>query len=117
AYEPVFVNRNGYVTECAIRNIFFVKDDELLTPAVELGVLPGVIRDTIMELARRRGLQVRESLILKDDVNTMDEAFISSTGVGVLPVTWEGFEAHYKYSQILQKDLQQLFESGATDVT
>jgi branched-chain amino acid aminotransferase len=116
AFEPVFVNRDGYITECAIRNIFFIKDDILLTPALELGVLPGVIRDTIMELALRRGLQVRESLILKETVDSMDEAFISSTGVGVLPIVWPGFESTYQSSQILQSDLQALFKSGASDV-
>lgn len=112
AFEPVFVNRDGYITECAIRNIFFIKDDVLLTPAVELGVLPGVIRDTIMELARQKGLKVREALIFQDDVMAMDEAFISSTGVGVLPVTWEGFESDYQHSRVLSMDLNKLFESG-----
>lgn len=117
AFEPVFVNRDGYVTECAIRNVFFIKDETLLTPALELGVLPGVIRDTIMELAQRRGLEVRESLIIQDDVQSMDEAFISSTGVGVLPVTWDGFASTYKHSQVLRKDLIQLFDSGESYVS
>jgi branched-chain amino acid aminotransferase len=117
AFEPVFVNNDGYVTECAIRNIFFIKGNTLLTPHVELGVLPGVIRDTIMELARKRGLQVEESFTLVKDVNDMDEAFISSTGVGVLPVTWDGFQSTYEQSQILRTDLQTLFNSGAQDVT
>lgn len=116
AFEPVFVNDEGYITECAIRNIFFIKDDKLLTPAVELGVLPGVIRDTIMELARKRGLTVEESFTLKSDVNDMDEAFMSSTGVGVLPVTWDGFESNYKHSQTLRRDLKALFESGESNV-
>ena len=117
AFEPVFVNREGYVTECAIRNIFFIKDDVLLTPSLELGVLPGVIRDTIMELAQRRHLMVQEALINQDDVPGMDEAFISSTGVGVLPVTWDGFQSDYHHSQILREDLQMLFESGESNVT
>ncbi len=117
AFEPVFINNDGYITECAIRNIFFIKDNVLLTPTIELGVLPGVIRDTIMELARKRGLQVQEALIRYDQLAEMDEAFISSTGVGVLPVTWNGFESNYKHSQVLRKDLQLLFESGASDVT
>ncbi|MBC8191794.1 MAG: aminotransferase class IV family protein [Candidatus Marinimicrobia bacterium] len=117
AFEPVFVNRDGYVTECAIRNIFFIKDDVLLTPCLELGVLPGVIRDTIMELAQMRHLKVREALINQDDVPEMDEAFISSTGVGVLPVTWDGFKSDYHYSQILREDLDKLFESGESNVT
>lgn len=117
AFEPVFVNRDGYITECAIRNIFFIRDDVLLTPALELGVLPGVIRDTIMELARHRGLEVREALILQVDVMAMDEAFISSTGIGVLPITWDGFESDYQHSRILSRDLNTLFESGESYVT
>ena len=117
AFEPVFVNRDGYITECAIRNVFFVKNDILLTPSLELGVLPGVIRDTIMELAERRHLKVRETLIIQEDVPEMDEAFISSTGVGVLPITWEGFQSNFKHSQILREDLNKLFESGESDVT
>ncbi len=112
AFEPVFVNQDGYVTECAIRNIFFIKNDVVLTPSVELGVLPGVMRDTIMELARRRGLHVKEARIREDEVHTMDEAFISSTGIGVLPVTWDGFESRYKHTNVLRQDLKQLFESG-----
>ncbi len=117
AFEPIFVNRDGYVTECAIRNIFFIRDDVLLTPSLELGVLPGVIRDTIMELAEKRQLKVQETLIIKDDVQEMDEAFISSTGVGVLPVTWDGFQSNYRHSQVLREDLHKLFEAGETDVT
>jgi len=112
AFEPVFVDREGYVTECAIRNAFFVKGNVLLTPSVELGVLPGVIRDTIMELARNRGMQVQEAWILHAEVNEMDEAFISSTGVGVLPVKWDGFHSDYTHSRLLRTDLQNLFNSG-----
>ncbi|NQV41264.1 MAG: aminotransferase class IV [Candidatus Marinimicrobia bacterium] len=117
AFEPVFVNRDGYVTECAIRNVFFIKDDVLLTPSLELGVLPGVIRDTIMELAEKRHLKVQETLIHEHDVPEMDEAFISSTGVGVLPVTWDGYQSDYHHSQILSEDLQNVFDSGESYVT
>jgi len=117
AFEPVFVNRDGFITECAIRNVFFIKDDVLLTPALELGVLPGVIRDTIMELARKRNLEVKEALITREEAQQMDEAFISSTGVGVLPVIWDAFQSDYNHSQILREDLNRLFESGVSDVT
>jgi len=117
AFEPVFVNRDGYVTECAIRNIFFIKGNILLTPSLELGVLPGVMRETIMELAVNRGMEVREAYILKDDVMEMDESFISSSGIGVLPVCWEGFTSNYLKSQVLREDLTKLFESGASNVS
>lgn len=117
AFEPVFINPEGYVTECAIRNIFFIKNNTLLTPSVELGVLPGVIRDTIMELARKRGMRVEESFVRQERLNEMDEAFISSTGVGVLPVFWEGFKSDYIVSQKLRGDLDTTFKSGELHVT
>ena len=113
AFEPVFVNRDGYITECAIRNVFFIAGNVLLTPSLELGVLPGVIRETIMELAEHRGMEVKESFILKDEISEMDEAFISSSGIGVLPVFWEGFASNYAKSQVLREDLIEQFESGA----
>jgi len=117
AFEPVFVNGEGFVTECAIRNVFFIRQDSLLTPCLELGVLPGVIRDTIMELAIKRQLNVEETYIRHDEIHSMDEAFISSTGVGVLPVYWEGFTSEYHHSEILRKDLENVFESGDSHVT
>lgn len=117
AFEPVFVNAEGYVTECAIRNVFFIQNDTLLTPTVELGVLPGVMRDTIMELALSLGMRVEEGYIQVDRVNEMDEAFISSTGVGVLPVFWDGFQSQYEKSMELREALEDLFESGVHDVT
>ena len=52
AYEPVFYNAEGYVTECAIRNIFFIQGNRLLTPDTNLGVLPGVMRETIISIAK-----------------------------------------------------------------
>lgn len=112
AFEPVFVNEEGYVTECAIRNIFFIKENTLLTPSVKLGVLPGVIRDTIMELALDIGMTVEEAFIQAERLHEMDEAFISSTGVGVLPVFWDGFQSKYETSQKLMKALDAIFESG-----
>ncbi len=91
AYEPVFVNRDGLVTECAIRNIFFVQGTTLRTADVSSGILPGVTRDLILELAGGLGLEVDMSPIRADEVNRMDEAFISGTGIGVCPCTWDGF--------------------------
>lgn len=92
-YEPVFVNRDGLVTECAIRNVFFVRGGTLRTPDISLGILPGVTRDLILELAGHLGLEVDMSPVPADEVNSMDEAFISGTGIGVCPCTWDGFHS------------------------
>lgn len=117
AFEPIFINRSGFVTEGAIRNIFYIKDKVLITPSTDLGVLPGVMRDTVMELAHQRDMKVEEGKVSFADVNRMDEAFLSSTGVGILPVAWEGFTSHYELSLELKTELETLFESGAMDVS
>ncbi|NOZ09172.1 MAG: hypothetical protein GXO91_09935 [FCB group bacterium] len=106
AYEPVFVNRREIITECAIRNIFFIKDRVLMTPSLELGVLPGVMRDTVIELARELSLTVLETFVPYGEVDSMTEAFITSTGIGLLPCTWEGWSSDYEVTFELQKLLQ-----------
>ncbi len=90
-FEPVFVNREGIITECAVRNIFYIRGRTLHTPDTALGILPGVTRDLIMELAPAHGLTVDTGPLRREDADRMDEAFISSTGIGIYPVTWEGY--------------------------
>ena len=108
AFEPVFFNRDGNVTECAIRNIFFIQDKTLLTPNIELGVLPGVMRDTIIDLAPDLDLLVSEENIPVDNINNMDEAFISSTGIGLLPCYWDGWNSKFPITSILKEKLNAL---------
>ncbi len=110
AFEPVFINRDGYITECAIRNIFYIRDNAVLTPSTDLGILPGVIRDTAMELAADAGLAINETHIPFSEINTMDEAFITSTGVGILPVTWDGFHSDYELARQLHKALRSFWD-------
>ena len=105
AFEPVFYNRDKIITECAIRNIFFIKGKTLITPGLDLGVLPGVMRDTIMELAPQIGLSVVEDSIPFDSINEMEEAFISSTGIGLLSCYWEGWKSKFTMTNLLKKRL------------
>jgi len=105
AYEPVFINKSGYITECAIRNIFFIKGNSLITPTEKLGILPGVMRDTIIKIVRELGLSIVKDYIKKEDINSMDEAFISSSGIGLLPCYWENWKSDFKLTNQLQKYL------------
>jgi len=114
AYEPVFIDADGFITECAIRNIFFIRDGTLLTPSTDLGILPGVIRDTVMEIAHDQGLDVREAHIPYVEIDTMDEAFITSTGVGILPVFWTDFTSEYAITSKLERSLIQLWQKEAS---
>lgn len=110
AFEPIFVNRDGFITEGAIRNIFFIRDGVLFTPMLELGVLPGIMRDTILEIAGAEGIQIQETKIPSTALLTFDEAFISSTGVGILPAFWDGFQSK-KNNHTLTYHLRDLLEA------
>ncbi|MAZ61084.1 MAG: hypothetical protein CMG50_02770 [Candidatus Marinimicrobia bacterium] len=104
-YEPVFYNKNKVITECAVRNIFFIKGNSLLTPSLDLGVLPGVMRSTIISIAIKNKLNILESHIKKEDVKHMDEAFISSTGIGLLPCYWDNWNSKFEITNKLKKEL------------
>ena len=111
-FEPVFFNRDGYVTECALRNIFFIQDKTLMTPGIDLGVLPGVMRETIMEIALELDLIVSEKIIPFNSINDMDEAFISSTGIGLLPCYWEGWNSEFPITYLLKEKLNGIIDNN-----
>ncbi len=111
AFEPVFYNGNGFITECAIRNIFFIKRNTLLTPSTKLGVLPGVMRDTIISIANQINLSVEETNISIESINEMDEAFISSIGIGLFPCSWDGWNSDFILSSKLKKRIDRLINS------
>jgi len=110
AFEPVFYNKEGYITECAIRNIFFVQGNRLLTPSTNLGVLPGVMRGAIMSIANELNLTVKEANISIESINDMDEAFVSSTGIGLLPCYWDGWKSDFTIASKLKKHLNTLID-------
>src|SRR5699024_3353596 len=61
--EALILNREGYVTEGSSDNVFIVKDGILKTPPIHLGVLEGITRNAIMDIAREEGYQVEETAI------------------------------------------------------
>ena len=107
AFEPVFYNpqKNHVITECAIRNIFYIKNNILLTPPTSLGILPGVMRDQIITIANEIGIQVEKKEICLYDVKNMDEAFISSTGIGMLECFWDDWTSDYLHTKRIKKEL------------
>jgi branched-chain amino acid aminotransferase len=114
AYEPIFYNAEGYITECAIRNIFFIQGEKLLTPGTDLGVLPGVMRGTILSIAKKINLKSEETNISIVSINEMDEAFVSSTGIGLLPCIWDGWTSDFVKTTALKKSLNSLIHCEDT---
>lgn len=105
AFEPVMYNSEGYITEGGVRNVFFVKGEILMTPPLSLGILPGTMRDAVIETAREESIEVREELIPKDEVWGMDEAFLTSTAVKILPMMWDGWSGSYQLTERLSQAL------------
>jgi len=86
AYEAIMLNYRGYIAEGTISNIFFVKDNVLCTPAVEVGILDGITRGIIIDIAKTMGLKVKEGRFRPDDIYEADEVFLSNTTMEVMPV-------------------------------
>ena len=106
AFEVVFyADRN--ITECSMRNIFFIKGKKLITPALELGILSGTTRALITKLATKVALEYNEENISIDEINQMDEAFICSSVIGVLPCYWDGWNSDYKITNKIQVLLEE----------
>ena len=85
ARHALLVDRDGNVTEGAGFNVFVVRDGALATP--ERGVLLGITRKTVIELAAEAGIAVRQGAVTAAEVRAADELFLTSTAGGVMPVT------------------------------
>ena len=84
--EALMLNHKGEVAECTGDNIFLVRDGILFTPPLDAGILAGVTRDAVIELARAGGIEVREVSLTKHDVYVADECFLTGTAAEVIPV-------------------------------
>lgn len=86
AYEAIMLNAYGKLTEGTISNVFFYKDGILCTPSLDCGILDGITRGMIIELARREGLKVEEGKFTKKDIYSAEEVFLTNTTMEVMPV-------------------------------
>jgi branched-chain amino acid aminotransferase len=84
--EALMLNHKGEVAECTGDNIFLVRRGELLTPPNDAGILEGITRGAVMDLAREAGIPVREPPLTKHDVYIADECFLTGSAAEVVPV-------------------------------
>jgi branched-chain amino acid aminotransferase len=87
AYEAVMLNVYGKITEGTISNVFFCKNGILCTPSPECGILDGITRGIVIDLALREGVKVKEGEFTKDDIYSAVEVFITNTSLEVMPVS------------------------------
>ncbi|MEW6570636.1 MAG: branched-chain-amino-acid transaminase [Nitrospirota bacterium] len=86
-YEALMLNVNEEITEGTISNVFFYREGVLCTPSLECGILDGITRNTVLDIALREDLRVREDRFFREDIYTAEEVFITNTTLEVLPVS------------------------------
>jgi branched-chain amino acid aminotransferase len=84
--EALMLNFKGEIAECTGDNIFLVKGGALKTPPAEAGILVGITRNAIMDLAKSDGIPVHEIALTRHDLYTADECFLTGTAAEVIPV-------------------------------
>ena len=84
--ETLMLNHQGEVAECTGDNIFIVQDGRLLTPPVEAGVLEGITRGAVMELAAEDDVEVVETTMTLEDVYAAEEVFLTGSAAEIVPV-------------------------------
>lgn len=85
AYEALLVDEKGYITEGSRSNIFFVKENIILTPPSEK-VLLGVTRNRVFEICKKLEIELREEVMKAKELENIQAAFITGTTVDVLPI-------------------------------
>ena len=86
ASEAIFLTPDGFVSDGTQSNFYFVEDGEVRTPAIDMGIVAGITRSLVMEVAAGAGIRIRERRFPPSEVRNADEAFITSTTRGILPV-------------------------------
>jgi branched-chain amino acid aminotransferase len=85
--EAIMLNHKGDVAECTGDNIFVIKKGVMRTPPIDAGILDGVTRNFVIELAKKQGVPVQECNLSRHDVYIADELFLTGTAAEVIAVT------------------------------
>lgn len=84
--EALMLNHKGEVSECTADNIFIVRDGKLMTPPTDAGILEGVTRDVVLELAKEANIPTFEKTLTRHDVYVADECFMTGSAAEVIGV-------------------------------
>lgn len=86
AFEGIFLNMRGYLTEGTISNLFLIKNKTIYTPELECGLLSGVTRSVMIDCAKQSGFHVKETQLRPEALLQADEAFLTSTTMEAMPI-------------------------------
>jgi len=86
ADEAVLLNESGFLCEGSTSNVFLVKEEMLITPGIESGCLPGITRQTVIEIASAIGVTVVQREVRLDELYQADDAFITNSLLELMPL-------------------------------
>jgi branched-chain amino acid aminotransferase len=84
--EAILLTAEGFVADGSGENVFVVKGGELYTPDLSTSILPGITRDTVIQIAQDLGYTVHEKSLIRSDLYLADEAFMTGTAAEVTPL-------------------------------
>ena len=87
AFDGILLNWEEHLTECTVSNLFFVANGTLCTPSVECGLLDGITRNVVIQLAREAAISVEEGRFSADRLFQADECFLTNTSMEIMPVS------------------------------
>jgi 4-amino-4-deoxychorismate lyase len=102
--EGIFLNEQGFLAEGVVSNLFWIKGNVLYTPAVRTGILNGITRQFVMQLARKNNLQVQEGFYSTEQALEADEMFVTNSIQEIVPIShFEGQHLPGKKGQRVQQ--------------
>jgi branched-chain amino acid aminotransferase len=84
--EAILLTAEGYVADGSGENIFVVRDGKIATPPISMSILPGITRETVIDIAGDLGYVVEERNLIRSDLMVADEVFMCGTAAEVTPV-------------------------------
>ena len=85
--EAILLNDEGYVAECSASNIFIIELVRIITPPIDAGILPGITRGIVIELAADKTIELIQENISVERLLSADEAFITNSIIEIMPIT------------------------------
>lgn len=108
ADDVLFFNFEHHATDTTIANLFIIKNNQLITPALYCGVLPGIIRQRLLALCKERDLNCTELELVKETIVQADAVFVCNALQGIRPIrTFDGnyFDVEHPIIKLLQEIL------------
>ena len=115
-FEGIFLNEDGFLSEGTVSNLFWVQQGILKTPSTAATILKGVTRQIVICLAKKNGWELEEGLFRPKDLFSADEAFLTNTGLELMPLTTlNGKKIGTGQQGFASEKLHQLFQKVVSD--